>query len=84
MFQLPPPVRRPKLAELLFARDVDYRQAAAALGSSRETIRLICMPFGDVRRRVPNARLMSRIVTWTAGEVRPADFYEVDLEDVAA
>lgn len=84
MFQLPPPKKHPKFATLLFARGVDYREAAEALGSSRETIRLICLPFDDDRRRVPNARLMARIRAWTGDEIRPADFYESELLETAA
>lgn len=85
MDRLPPPCPRPRLALLLFQSNVDYQQAAEALESSRETIRLICLPFADDRRRVPNRRLMARIVAWTAGETKPADFYEpAALEGIAA
>lgn len=76
MDRIPAPKRRPFFALLLFEAGVDYQQAAKALASSRETIRLVCLPFEDPRRRVPNRQLMGRIVAWTAGRVRPADFYE--------
>jgi hypothetical protein len=83
MDRLPPQCPRPRFALLLFLSDVDYQQAAQALESSRETIRLICLPFSDPRRRVPNRRLMSRIIEWTRGEVHPADFYEAIQRDAA-
>lgn len=76
MHALPPPLARPRFAFLLFQAGLDYHQAAQALGSSRETVRLICLPFADPRRRVPNKRLMARIVEWTRGDTQPADFYD--------
>ncbi len=76
MDRLPPPLVRPQFATALFEAGLDYQQAAVALQSSRETIRLICLPFNDPRRRVPNRKLMQRIVDWTEGKIRPADFYE--------
>lgn len=85
--RLPPPKPMPLFALLLFQAGVDYQQAAVALESSRETIRMICLPFEDPRRRVPNRKLMVRIVDWCGGRVRPADFYEPVpqvLEEAAA
>lgn len=75
MDHLPPPRHRPRLAALLFEACVDFRAAAEGLRCSRETVRLICLPFDDPRRRVPNRALMARIVEWTRGEAQPADFY---------
>ena len=84
MDTLPAPRPRPRFAHLLFRSDVDYRGAAEALGCSHETVRLICLPFADERRRVPSKRLMERIVEWTRGETVPGDFYEPISRAIAA
>jgi hypothetical protein len=77
----PAPVRRPAFAQWLFDHDLDYQQAAKSLDSCRETIRLICLPFDHPKRRVPYGKLMERIVKWTGGRIRPADFYAPELNE---
>lgn len=71
----PAPLNRPKLARFLWERDLDFRAAADHLGRSREWVRLVCLPFDDRRRRIPDREDMERIHDWTKGEVTPADFY---------
>lgn len=75
----PAPLRRPKLAQFLFERDLSFAAAGEQLGRTREWVRLICLPFDDPRRRVPDLDDMERIVAWTGGEVTPADFYPPEL-----
>lgn len=67
---------RPPFARWLFERDLDFRQAAARLGCSHETVRLICLPFDDPKRRVPNVALMDKIIALTDGEVAASDFFQ--------
>lgn len=69
------PIARPQLAAFIWARDLDLKAVGEAIGCSYEQVRLICLPFGDARRRVPGEALMARIVKWTDGQIRPADFY---------
>ena len=80
----PKPVDRPKLARYMWDRHLLLKQVAAAIGCSHEQVRLMCLPFGDARRRVPVEGLMARIVEWTDGEIRPADFYPPDLNGLEA
>jgi hypothetical protein len=75
----PKPIPRPKLARFIFDRGLDLKQAAEPLGCSYEQVRLICLPFGDERRRVPGSELMARIVVWTENAITPADFYPPEL-----
>jgi hypothetical protein len=71
----PAPLVRPKLAVYMFEREITLRMAGEALDQSPDWVRLVCLPFDDPRRRVPNKEAMERIVAWTGGEIAPADFY---------
>ncbi|HEX7887290.1 MAG TPA: hypothetical protein VF474_15035 [Phenylobacterium sp.] len=75
----PAPLNRPKLARFLWDRDLGYAAAGEHLGRSGEWVRLVCLPFDDPRRRIPDADDMARIHAWTLGEVTPADFYRPEL-----
>ena len=77
----PPPRPLPPFALWMTVRGLTTRQAGDVLKVSHETIRLICLPFDDEERRVPNKDLMRRIYTWTQGEIRPRDFYPYDREE---
>ncbi|HEY2178060.1 MAG TPA: hypothetical protein VGH15_05710 [Caulobacteraceae bacterium] len=75
----PRPVPRPAFARWMWERSLELKAVAAEIGCSHEQVRLICLPFADRRRRVPTAELLERIVTFTDGEIRPADFYPPHL-----
>jgi len=75
----PAPLVRPKFAQFLFDRGLNYREAGERLGRTREWARLVCLPFDDPRRRIPDAEDIRLIVTWTGGVVTPADFYPPEL-----
>lgn len=79
----PAPLKRPKLAQWLWERDLDFRTAAGRLGRSREWVRLICLPFDDPRRRIPDQDDMARIHALTEGEVGATDFYPQHLQSSA-
>lgn len=72
----PPIVPRPRLAAYIFERALELKTVGEAIGCSGEQVRLICLPFGHPKRRVPRTDLMARIVAWTGGEITPADFYQ--------
>lgn len=76
---LPAPLERPKLATFLFERDITTAAAAAALGRTREWLRLILLPFNDPRRRIPDAQDLEKIHVWTKGAITPSDFYPAHL-----
>lgn len=75
----PEPVSRPRLARFIWERGLTLKEAARPLGCSYEQLRLICLPFGHVDRRVPRDALLARIVNWTGGEITAADFYPPHL-----
>ena len=75
----PHPVPRPAFARWIWERRLELKEVAVAIGCSHEQVRLICLPFEDGRRRVPTSELLERIVAYTAGEIRPADFYPAHL-----
>lgn len=75
----PAPLNRPTLARYLWDRELSFRAAGEALGRSSEWVRLVCLPFDDPRRRIPDQADMERIHAWTRGEVTPSDFYPAAL-----
>lgn len=75
MSPAPAEIDRNKFDEWCWRRGIELREAALALGCSAEQVRLMRLPFGHERRRVPNQELMARIVAWTEGAVCAADFY---------
>ncbi len=76
----PQPLSRPKFAQFLWSRDLDFVQAGRALGRTKEWVRRICLPFDDPRRRIPSSEDMRLIFDWSQGEISPADFYPPDLQ----
>lgn len=70
---------RPSLAKFIWERGLDYRAAGEALGRTGEWVRLVCLPFDDPRRRVPETEDMRRIFEWSAGQIAPSDFYPEEL-----
>lgn len=46
---------------------------------SIETVRLICLPFSDPRRRVPGGEVLELIHRFTAGAILAAHFYPAHL-----
>jgi hypothetical protein len=80
----PPPRSRPAFDLWLAVRKISYREAAEPLQTSHETVRLICLPFDDADRRVPNKDLMARIYRWTAGEIPPSSFYDFGGQEATA
>lgn len=71
----PAPLNLPKIAHFIFERGLTMRAAAEQLGRSRQWVQLICLPFDDPRRRIPDVEDMERIHAWSGGELTPADFY---------
>jgi hypothetical protein len=59
------------------------KQAAELFGCSPEHVRRICLPFGDLGRRVPTEQLMAAIIEETNGAITPADFYPPHLNALA-
>jgi hypothetical protein len=72
---VPSPLVRPRLAQFLWERDISFREAGRALDRTGEWVRLICLPFDDPRRRIPDLQDIQRIYDWTGGEVTAGDFY---------
>lgn len=84
----PDPRPRPKLAHWRFERGLSLIgtaglivKAASELGlevsCSDETVRLICLPFEDPRRRVPRGGILQAIEKMTAGQIGEPDFYPI-------
>lgn len=71
---VPEPIGRPALALFLWERGVQFRPAGKAIGKSHEYVRLICLPFGDPRRLIPDAETAEKIREWTGGAVAPDSF----------
>lgn len=87
----PPPFRRrPALDRWRRDRNLSLRrtaelivQAGHELGldvsCSDETVRRICLPFDDRRRRRPSADILRCIQRLTAGELGTADFPPAEM-----
>ena len=74
-----PPVKTPRLMHYLVARALSMEEFAAELGVTTRTVSRYI--HGE---RVPTRAVMARIVTATAGAVRPEDFYDQHIEEEAA
>lgn len=70
------PVARPALAQWIWDRDLDWRDAAALFGLSHETLRRYCRPFDDPRRVVPDHETRVHIAEVTGWAVLPPSFDE--------
>lgn len=71
----PPPANRPKFWRFYRDRDLSPVEVGEVFGRSAEWVRLICLPFDDARRRVPDKSDVLRIREWSGGEVGPPDWY---------
>lgn len=71
--------RRPKFDQFLLERRIQNAEAAKALSVSREAIRRYRLPFGHPARIIPGEPILTRIVSYTAGEITAADFYPPHL-----
>jgi hypothetical protein len=70
----PDPILRPKLALFLWERDLRLKAAGQALGRSHEYVRLVCLPFSDPQRTIPDDEFISRVEAFTKGAITRADF----------
>lgn len=75
----PPEAPRPKFWSYYRARGLTPSQIGEIFQRSAEWVRLIGLPFGDPKRRVPDAADVERIFLWSNGEVGPADWYPPHL-----
>lgn len=77
----PAPLDRPKFARFIWERGLDYRAAGRHLGRTGEWVRLVCLPFNDARRRIPDGDDVAKISDWSEGEIGPSDWYPARLTD---
>lgn len=79
----PSPVHaeRPRFWRYYRDRGLSVADVARDLGRSREWVRLICLPFDDPRRRIPDQDAMEDIHRYTESEIVPADFYPPHLSE---
>lgn len=54
-------------------------EVGAVFGRTPEWVRLVTLPFGDAKRRVPSAEDIARAFEWSGGEIKPADWYPPEL-----
>lgn len=84
----PDPRPRPKFAHWRFERNLSLVKTAGLIERSAqaldlvvtcsdETVRLICLPFDDKRRRVPSGDMARAIAHLTERAVCAPDFYPV-------
>lgn len=64
----------PKIAWHLFRQALTPAEYAPRIGVSREHVRRLCLPFGDVRRRNPGPALRARIALESGGFIGPNDW----------
>jgi hypothetical protein len=76
----PRPLSRPAFARWVWERDLTLKEVGEALGCSYEQVRLICLPFSDPKRRVPDEPLIRRIHEYTGGEIGVAQWYPAELQ----
>lgn len=65
---------RPLLRWYMFSHELTLRATAGQIGVSHEQVRLMCLPFGDPRRVIPDAETARRIALWSGGVVAPWTF----------
>ncbi len=82
--QPPTPRPRPRFAQWLWEREIQFRDAAAHCGCSHEHVRKICAPFDDPLWRPPAPKVLQNIIAWTAGEITAEDFYPPHLKAAPA
>lgn len=79
MNETPKPQPRPAFAQWMFERSLKLREAGDALGCSAETVRRMCLPFGDPGRRIPDETMMGRVLEYTSGAITASDWYQPAL-----
>jgi hypothetical protein len=67
--------RRPKLWRYYRERGLSRVEVSVAFDRTPEWVRLICLPFGDPKRRVPSPEDVQRFWEWSQGAISPADWY---------
>jgi hypothetical protein len=79
----PPRLHRPKFALWRYERNLTLRATAELLARangaavcSHETVRTICLPFGDPRRTLPDQLVLDAIAVLTGGAIGADDFVE--------
>jgi hypothetical protein len=73
------PLPRSRFDHWCWLRGVKLSEIGQAVGCRQERARRMRLPFGDPLRVVPSEQEMARIVSWTRGEITPADFYPPEL-----
>lgn len=73
-------IPRPAFARWIWERGYTLKEIGDAIECSYEHVRLICLPFVDAKRRVPEQELMRRIHAFTEGEIGFESWYPADLQ----
>jgi hypothetical protein len=79
MTQTPPLRPRPKLHGWLAARGLGGTDLAQRWGITPQGASRFLLPFGNVRRIVPDENRIADVLEWTSGEVGAADWYPAEL-----
>jgi len=74
---------RPKLWRYYRERNLSVVTVARAFGRSREWVRKVTLPFDDPKRVTPSVKDVERGFVWSAGELRPEDWYPPRLSPPA-
>ena len=80
----PEPAVRPLFWRFCRDRDLSMTEVAKIFGRSRGWAYLICLPFNDLRRRVPDPEDIAAIHDWSGGTIGPAHWYPPELTVVAS
>lgn len=75
----PPPANRPKFWRFCRERELTTRQIMEIFDRSDEWVRLVCLPFHDNKRRIPDQADIERIYMWSQGAIGPQDWYPPSL-----
>jgi hypothetical protein len=67
--------QRPRLHAYRTDRRLTKVEVGAEIGVSATQVGRYELPFEDSRRQIPTEGVMGRIHAWSAGELKPADFY---------
>jgi hypothetical protein len=84
------PLTRPKFAQWRYDRNLTLRATADLLAEkagypvcSHETVRTLCLPFGDARRSLPADDVLAAIEALTDDAVSARDFQQPIRERAA-
>jgi hypothetical protein len=75
----PEPTARPLFWRFCRDRDLSMTSVARIFGRSRGWAYLICLPFDDPRRRVPDPEDVAAIHEWSGGVIGPPHWYPPEL-----